>query len=150
MSSKNTKPNRMSLALQSDPLAATIETQPVVEPPTFKEPAAVHRTHVALPEEVASPVVEAAVTVAPEQAVATGRRITRSSELGEPGYKAGGRRPATDLLDVAPVRLTAYLTPAQVKLLRKEVARRQAKGKRSDLSMLIREAIDAKFAPEAK
>lgn len=150
MNSKSPKPNRMSAALYSDPLAATVEAPAPVDPPVSKEPV------VALPVPVAQPVEVVAIEAqeegieGSEQSVVRGRRITRSSELGDPGYKAGGRRPASDLLDVAPVRMTAYLTPAQVKLLRKEVARRVAKGKRADLSMLIREAIDAKFAPEGR
>ena len=145
MSSKNTKPNRMSAALYSDPLAATTEMPSSRELVAPKEPIAESER----PQGVPSVPVEQARD-AVEQPASAGRRITRTSELGEPGYKAGGRRPATDLLDVAPVRLTAYLTPSQVKLLRKEVARRQAKGKRSDLSMLIREAIDAKFSQVLK
>lgn len=70
----------------------------------------------------------------------------RISELGPTGYKAGGRRPAPDLDDSPPVRLTAYLTQDQVKALRAEVHRRQAKGKRADLSMLLREAVAAYLA----
>lgn len=150
MNSKSPKPNRMSAALLSDPLAATVEGPAAVDPPVLEEPVAAPQGPAPQPVEVA--VVEAREEgiEALEQSVARGRRITRSSELGDPGYKAGGRRPASDLLDVAPVRMTAYLTPVQVKLLRKEVARRVAKGKRADLSMLIREAIDAKFAPEGR
>jgi hypothetical protein len=68
--------------------------------------------------------------------------LTRSDELGPPGYRAGGRRPAPDLGGIAPVRLTAYLTPHQVLRLRDEVRRRQAMGQRADLSMLLREAVD--------
>src|SRR5687768_15841457 len=34
-----------------------------------------------------------------------GRRLTRAEDLGPPGYRAGGRRPAPDLAGVAPVRL---------------------------------------------
>ena len=71
-----------------------------------------------------------------------GRRLTKAEELGPPGYRAGGRRPAPDLDGVAPVRLTAYLTPQQVLRLRDEVRRRQSLGERSDLSMLLREAVD--------
>jgi hypothetical protein len=76
-----------------------------------------------------------------------GRRQTRAHELGEAGYKAGGRRPAADLEDVAPVRMTAYLRPDQVLRLRAEVRKRQAKGKRADLSALLRELIDATYPP---
>ena len=71
-----------------------------------------------------------------------GRRLTKAEDLGPPGYRAGGRRPAPDLAGVAPVRLTAYLTPQQVLRLRDEVRRRQSIGQRSDLSMLLREAVD--------
>ena len=71
-----------------------------------------------------------------------GRRLTKAEELGPPGYRAGGRRPAPDLGGVAPVRLTAYLTPHQVLRLRDEVRRRQSLGHRADLSMLLREAVD--------
>jgi hypothetical protein len=71
-----------------------------------------------------------------------GRRLTRAEDLGPPGYRAGGRRPAPDLAGVAPVRLTAYLTPHQVLRLRDEVRRRQSIGQRADLSMLLREAVD--------
>ena len=71
-----------------------------------------------------------------------GRRLTKAEDLGPPGYRAGGRRPAPDLGGVAPVRLTAYLTPQQVLRLRDEVRRRQSVGQRADLSMLLREAVD--------
>jgi len=72
-----------------------------------------------------------------------GRRLTPASALGPAGYAAGGRRPAGDLLDVPPVRVTAYLTPDQLARLRAEALQRQRRGLRADVSALIREAIDA-------
>jgi hypothetical protein len=109
--------------LPSHPFAST--TEPVVEHPV---------PHVDEPEPVPS-----------EEAPKVGGHI-RISELGPTPYKAGGRRPAPDLDDSQPVRLTAYLTQDQVKALRAEVHRRQAKGKRADLSMLLREAVAAYLA----
>lgn len=88
---------------------------------------------------------QAAPEPEPVQAPRVGGHV-RISELGPTGYKAGGRRPAPDLDDSPPVRLTAYLTQDQVKALRAEVHRRQAKGKRADLSMLLREAVAAYLA----
>lgn len=80
------------------------------------------------------------------QAAPARRGPVRISELGLQGYKAGGRRPAPDLEEGLPVRLTAYLTEPQVRALRAEVHRRQSRGKRADLSMLLREAVNAYLA----
>ena len=77
----------------------------------------------------------------------TGRRVTRAEALGPRPYTAGGRPPAADLADVPPVRLTAYLLPDQVVRLRAEAGRRFAEGRRADLSMLLREAVEAVFPP---
>jgi hypothetical protein len=113
------KPDRMSGALSSHPFAST-----VVQPP---EPPAVPAS---MPE-----------SMAPAPGPKQGH--IKISELGPTPYKAGGRRPAADLADAQPVRLTAYLTEPQVRALRSEVHRRQSKGRRADLSMLLREAVDA-------
>lgn len=72
-----------------------------------------------------------------------GRRLTPSSALAPRGYTAGGRPPAADLGQTAPVRLTAYLRPDQVESLRHEAFARQSAGQRSDVSSLIREAVDS-------
>ena len=82
-----------------------------------------------------------------ESAPKIGRRSTRSSTLGPRYYTAGGRPPAGDLADVPPVRLTAYLRPDQLARLRAEAAHRQADGLRCDVSMLLREAVEAAFPP---
>lgn len=73
------------------------------------------------------------------------RRVMPVHALGPRGYTAGGRRPAPDLVDVPPVKVTAYLAPAQLERLRAEVIGRQKQGRRSDVSMLLREAIDHAF-----
>jgi hypothetical protein len=117
------KTDRMGGALPSHPFASTVAQPPV----PVLEPQAVP---VSMPEETAP-------APGPKQG------HIRISELGPAGYKAGGRRPAADLADAQPVRLTAYLTEPQVRALRSEVHRRQSKGKRADLSMLLREAVDA-------
>lgn len=75
------------------------------------------------------------------------RRETAASALGPRGYVAGGRRPAPDLGDEPPVRLTAYLRPDQVQCLRREVVKRQTAGQRADLSALLREAVDDLLPP---
>lgn len=75
------------------------------------------------------------------------RRVLPVEALGPRGYSAGGRRPAPDLVDVPPVKVTAYLVPAQLERLRAEVIDRQKQGRRSDVSMLLREAIDHAFPP---
>jgi hypothetical protein len=121
------KPNRMSGALSSHPFAST-----VVQPPApLPEPPAVPAS---MPESMQA-------VVGPEPGPKQGH--IKISELGPTPYKAGGRRPAADLADAQPVRLTAYLTEPQVRALRSEVHRRQSKGRRADLSMLLREAVDA-------
>jgi hypothetical protein len=81
----------------------------------------------------------------PASAPSHGRRATPVAALGDRGYVAGGRPPAPDLAHVAPVRLTAYLAPAQLQALRAEVRRRQAQGQRADVSMVLRELIDAAY-----
>lgn len=73
------------------------------------------------------------------------RRLVRVEELGPRGYVAGGRRPAADLMDVAPVKVTAYLAPEQLERLRELVIDRQRSGRRADVSMLLREAIEKAF-----
>jgi hypothetical protein len=117
------KPDRMGGALPSHPFASTVAPTPApaLEPP-------------AVPASMPEPM---ALAPGPKQG------HIRISALGPAGYKAGGRRPAADLADAQPVRLTAYLTEPQVRALRSEVHRRQSKGKRADLSMLLREAVDA-------
>lgn len=70
------------------------------------------------------------------------RRQTAAAALDPRPYTSGGPRPAADLLDVAPVRFSAYLRPAQLLLLRQEAGARQQKGHRVDVSLLLREAVD--------
>jgi hypothetical protein len=86
----------------------------------------------------------------PTRSGSDGRRMTPIKALGAPGYTSGGRPPAPDIADTPPVRLTAYLRPEQLLALRAEVRRRQGKGRRSDVSSLVREAIDALLARPAK
>jgi hypothetical protein len=62
--------------------------------------------------------------------------------LGPRGYIAGGRRGAPDLVDVPPVRMTIYFAPDQLQRLRAEVIERQKQGRRADVSMLVREAVE--------
>lgn len=70
------------------------------------------------------------------------RRQTAAASLAPRPYTSGGPRPAADLLDVAPVRFSTYLRPAQLELLRQEAGVRQQQGKRVDVSLLVREAVD--------
>jgi hypothetical protein len=78
-----------------------------------------------------------------------GRRITRASELGPP-LRPSGRPPAPDIANVRAVPQTVYLRPDQVVALRQLVEQQRTGGLRSDVSMLVREAIDRLLAAPAK
>lgn len=62
--------------------------------------------------------------------------------MSKPRRRTGGRPPSDDLNGVAPVRLTIYLRPEQVRLLRCEVYHRHEQGMKADVSMVMREAVD--------
>lgn len=78
---------------------------------------------------------------------AGGRRLS-PTQFRPRNAAAGGRRPAADLLDVAPVRKTVYVAPDQLERLDAIVLERQGAGRRSDFSQLVREAIDKAFPPK--
>lgn len=80
---------------------------------------------------------------------AAGRRITRASELGPP-LRPSGRPPAPDIANVRAVPQTVYLRPEQVVALRQLVEQQRTDGLRSDVSMLVREAIDRLLEAPAK
>lgn len=79
-----------------------------------------------------------------------GRRITRASELGGPRLRSSGRPPAPDLANVRAVPQTVYLRPDQVVGLRQFVEQQRTQGLRSDVSMLVREAVDRLLAESSK
>lgn len=126
-----------------DPLAATTPPDPASPPPKAPKARAAHATVVppaALPEDRPS---------RPPARTSRGRRLTSVTELGPRGYAAGGRPPAMDLGSTPPVRLTVYLAPDHVRRLREEVRRRQDQGERTDMSALLRRAVDAFLPPGA-
>lgn len=71
------------------------------------------------------------------------RGYALASSVGNKGYKAGGRKPASDIQDVTPVKISIYITPQQLRGLRLEVVKRLNNGIRSDVSALARSAIEA-------
>jgi hypothetical protein len=82
----------------------------------------------------------------PKTRAGDGRRVSPTS-FRPRNVAAGGRRPAADLVDVAPVRKTVYVRPDHLEHLDAIVAERQHAGRRCDFSQLVREALDKAFPP---
>ncbi len=118
------KTSRVAAALLDDPLRSTESAQASLPVPEPTE--ALHPEH-------------------PPGSSTDPRTHLKASELPEKGYKAGGRPRAEDATASPTVRLTVYLTQDQIMALRHEVLKRQNKGRRADVSSLIREAIGRTF-----